>query len=1161
MKKTQLKDTSRNIWREKVSFLSIAIIALIAVAAYLGISFASEAMRANANNFYQRNNFRDLEITSTMLLGEEELQGLSELPEVADVEGVYVASGKVPKGVGNENVNVVSITQRINTVEIVEGKLPENEKECAIEKDLANITGMKVGESVTVTDAKVKCPEYLMENTYKITGIIYHPDLLAPQNQAPGNRYIMTLPEAFDKEAFRDSYVRAVVRIDKPAGISYFDKDYASLVSSAKDSLENWSKDREPKRRERVQELAGEGLVDAKKELSDAEKKLEDGKATLDEKKKELEDGEKKLAEGKAQLDAAAAELASGEEKLLAGQKELASGESQLNEAKAELDASLAQISLGKEELDKAAEELDAGKMQLDEANSQLVEAYNFAEDEKEYAREHLRNSLRAVVKDIDFDIDSLPWAGPRYIDDAGNEDLSISELYVFEEGRAIDIHFWTSGEAEQMVWDMIKDTRFEKYYVDLKEYMSKNDIIQKLAKRMAEVTDGIEKWEDGKTKYIQGISEYEEGYQKYQEGLSEYNAGLEKYYQGAAQYNSALAEYESSKTELENGWAEYNAGKAEYDEKLAEYEAGLKELENGRDAIKKGEEEYASGLKEYQKAEEKIKRAEKDLDEMAKCHFVTLDPKGNAGFFYANDSATNIGNLGMTFATLFVVLGALVIYATVGRIIDEQRPLVGTQKALGFFSGEVFRKYLTFGSVATGIGIILGLVVAYLLVQRTILTANQPFYVMGYIAPLFQWGKSALILVLGIILSGFAVFWACAHLLKETAKDLMQPPSPKGRNKTETKKRRGSIYSRLIVRNMLTDWRRVLITIASVAGCCVLLVIGFSLKNSIIESIDCQFDEIIMQKDKITYDLNTSETAEEDIENLLKKSNIEYMKIVSEYRTFSSPEGLTAAELLVVDPDSMDKFFHVRDVKTKEHFEVPKEGVVVTRGISEFYGLSVGDTFTIYDNNMDPHEAKVSGVMEYYLGKIMILSKEAYENLFDEAVTENAFWTVGDYSEEELQKALPSIKGFESIASTKQTRNRFTESTASLQAITFLLILAAGMMAYFVLLNLINMYLNQKKKELTIMRVNGFTTKEVIRYVGGESVLTTCLGIIVGLVLGSVLGYLIIRFLEQVQFGMIRHVSFSACLYSALLTGLFSLIINLIALRKVKHLKLSDIA
>ena len=79
MKKTQWKDSIRNIRKEKVSFISIAIIALLAVASYLGINFTSEAMRQNADNFYRKTHVRDFEISSTMLLGEEDLQSLPEV--------------------------------------------------------------------------------------------------------------------------------------------------------------------------------------------------------------------------------------------------------------------------------------------------------------------------------------------------------------------------------------------------------------------------------------------------------------------------------------------------------------------------------------------------------------------------------------------------------------------------------------------------------------------------------------------------------------------------------------------------------------------------------------------------------------------------------------------------------------------------------------------------------------------------------------------------------------------------------------------------------------------------------------------------------------------------------------------------------------------------
>ncbi len=877
MKKTQWKDSIRNIRKEKISFISIAIIALLAVASYLGINFTSEAMRQNADNFYRKTHFRDLEISSTMLLGEEDLQSLPEMTEVADAEGIYMVNAKVSKQPGHENVSVVSLTERINTPELVEGRLPENERECVLESDLAAIIGGQVGERLRVSDAQGKPPAYLKESEFLITGIVYHADLYTLKSQSPGNRYIIVSPGAFDKEAFGNSYMKALVKIGKPEGLSYFSEEYKNLAAAAMKKIETWSKEREIKREAAIRNTAAQSLTASKKQLAEAEGQLREGRAAL-----------VKMAKG----------------------------------------------------------------------------------------------------------LDSL---GPFRV-------------------------------IANPVLDALK------------------------------------------------------------------------------------------------------AGLAENAEKL----------EEGRGALLK---------------------AEKELAAMAPCRFVCVDTQGNASFVTAEDSAVSIGNLGKTFAALFILLGALVIYATVGRIIDEQRSQVGTQKALGFFSREVFQKHLAFGAAATCIGIIAGVAAGYWMVQTTVLAANEPFYVMKKLPRVIRWDRAGIILVLGIVLAGLAVFWACSHLLREAARDLMQAPVPKGRKKAETKRSERSLYSRLIVRNMLTDWKRVLITMASVAGCCILLVIGFTLKNSIVDAVDRQFSRIILNKEKISYDTDSFASAEQEIENALQRAGIDYMKISSRYQTLSSPEGLTAAELIVVEADRTDAFLHLSDPKTGEVISPPGEGILITRRISEVYGLAPGDSFTIYNGNMEPYETKVAGVFEYYLGKSMIISREAYRALFGTDAAFNAFWTRGAYEEEALRCEISQIQGFESVENTADTRSRYMESTASLQSITFLLIQAAGMMAFFVLLNLINMHLNQKKKELTIMRVNGFTTKDVIRYVAGEGVLTTCLGIVLGLLLGSALGYSIVRLLEQVQFGLVRSINLPAWIYAALLTGAFALVIHVIALRKVKQLKLTDIA
>ena len=54
MKKTQLTDAKRNIRRQIISYISIVVIALVAVSAYLGIAYPAVALRRGASDYLNR---------------------------------------------------------------------------------------------------------------------------------------------------------------------------------------------------------------------------------------------------------------------------------------------------------------------------------------------------------------------------------------------------------------------------------------------------------------------------------------------------------------------------------------------------------------------------------------------------------------------------------------------------------------------------------------------------------------------------------------------------------------------------------------------------------------------------------------------------------------------------------------------------------------------------------------------------------------------------------------------------------------------------------------------------------------------------------------------------------------------------------------------------
>ena len=89
MTKTQRIDALRNIRKQGASFLSIVMIALLAVNAYLGIAYTAKALNRNVTDYYDEYNAHDFSIYSPLLLTAEDLSAIRGVEGVADAEGCF----------------------------------------------------------------------------------------------------------------------------------------------------------------------------------------------------------------------------------------------------------------------------------------------------------------------------------------------------------------------------------------------------------------------------------------------------------------------------------------------------------------------------------------------------------------------------------------------------------------------------------------------------------------------------------------------------------------------------------------------------------------------------------------------------------------------------------------------------------------------------------------------------------------------------------------------------------------------------------------------------------------------------------------------------------------------------------------------------------------
>ena len=111
---------------------------------------------------------------------------------------------------------------------------------------------------------------------------------------------------------------------------------------------------------------------------------------------------------------------------------------------------------------------------------------------------------------------------------------------------------------------------------------------------------------------------------------------------------------------------------------------------------------------------------------------------------------------------------------------------------------------------------------------------------------------------------------------------------------------------------------------------------------------------------------------------------------------------------------------------------------------------------------------------------------------------------------------------------------------------IAVLVVLAAAL-SFVVLYNLSNINIIERKREIATLKVLGFYNNEVDSYITRENLILTLLGIIPGFVLGYFLTFITIGTVEMENTRFIRDIALQSYLYSAVISIIFTLIVNFV--------------
>ena len=587
-------------------------------------------------------------------------------------------------------------------------------------------------------------------------------------------------------------------------------------------------------------------------------------------------------------------------------------------------------------------------------------------------------------------------------------------------------------------------------------------------------------------------------------------------------------------------------------------------------DSVISGKEGLSAYSDEYEALVNEVTDRIEDYASTQSGTWYIQDRSGNPGYSDYSENTDRIAAVGDVFPLIFFIVAALVCLTTMTRMVEEQRIEMGTMKALGYGGWQIAMKYAVYAMSACISGGVVGAIIGFKLFPYVIMKGYSIMYYLGKLETPYRADIAFMAIAAMAVCTAAATFSACYASLKEVPATLMRPKAPKAGRRVLLEKipfiwKKLSFTSKVTVRNLFRYKKRFFMSVIGIAGSGALLVTAFGLNDSIFGIIEKQFGDI-WQMDVQAYVYEAMPLA--DMQELLGKNpaNDDFDSVMfcldSQMECKNGGRSQNGVHLLGVESaESMAGRVSLHNGGTPVTLD--DSGVVVTAKLAETLSIKVGDEINMRTGGED-HLMRVIGIADNYVYHYVYITAAYYETVFGKAMLYNGFMgNLKDGLTDETMDAMSTQLLSDSRMYTVRTIGSIYasvwDSLSILNYVVLVLILGSGMLTFVVMLNLTNINIGERMRELATLRVLGFYDKEMYDYIFRENNALSVIGAFVGLLFGKIMHLFVIRTCEVDMVMFVRSAKPLSYVYAFALTIVFSLIVNLLMRPKVRAIDMVE--
>lgn len=659
---------------------------------------------------------------------------------------------------------------------------------------------------------------------------------------------------------------------------------------------------------------------------------------------------------------------------------------------------------------------------------------------------------------------------------------------------------------------------------------------------------------------------------------------GLQQGLAGVQQLLAAKAKLQDERAvadkKLEHAEQELAQAQAKLDASYVRLQEGQKKYDEGARVLAQRKQElddkFATVQKQLDDAQETI-----DTTDLPDIYILDRSQHEGAAIYHADTERMDA--LARVFPFMFFLVAALVSLTTMTRMVEDERILIGTYKALGYSTIQIATKYLVYALLAAGIGSVLGVGVLCQVLPLIIMKAYSVIYAIPLLLPPLPIKADVAVFSAGLGIGITLIATICSVLssLREQPAPLMLPRAPKAGKRILLERirplwRRISFSWKVTLRNLFLYKKRLFMTVIGIAGCTALLLVGFGLHDAIWDIINKQYVDITHYQMTVGLNDHANDLDVQHVKDVLNQHpEIEHIDRVHTAHMAAKGEDdtLSSTHVDVVVPQSLDIFNKSITLKNRiSGKQVPFDdsSVVISEKLATLHHLRVGDTLVLFDRDKvgnsvgAGHKLTITGICENYVGTTVYIAPTIFAKISSSPVMyETLFIQAPDLKPGEQQQniasELHSCDDVSLVAFSDETISLYRNMISVVDYVVAVLIISAVLLAFIVLYNLTNINIEERLREIASLKVLGFTKREIYAYIFREVFLLSLLGDVFGLGVGVYLERFVVATAEVDYVMFSRTIHLESFVIAFVLTLVFTGLILLVMTPKLNRIDMVE--